>query len=392
MIRASTFWMIAFAVCQWSSLVSTSVAGQVKPSRFADASVDALIRELGGAVFAEREAAADELARRGDKATDALESTLDNPDLEIRLRAQQVLARIAKANLETRLTAFVDDIEGKQEHDLPAWRSFEKQMGSGREMRELFAGMVRVEAAFLEMLDDKSADLSSDYNLRVRSLQANAIPGLERTVSPASLATLLFVGNDPRVILNTSVGYQLYSLLSRTSSADAIANGPQSAAMKKLLANWLIRSSTNAPLARNGLMLAQRYKMNDVGLQLARSLLSQKNVPTYVLPYAILAVGQFGEKKDGALIEPLLANTTVCHSWHNPKFKEVIRIQVRDVALATVIHLQGKDPKEFGFDLLRKDPNSLFYVYTLGFPAEKQRDAALAKWKEHRRKATANRS
>ena len=57
-----------------------------------------------------------------------------------------------------------------------------------------------------------------------------------------------------------------------------------------------------------------------------------------------------------------------------------IKIQVRDVALVVLLRMAGKDPGDYGFKLLRENPETLYFVYTFGFIDDEQRKAAHVKW------------
>ena len=128
-------------------------------------------------------------------------------------------------------------------------------------------------------------------------------------------------------------------------------------------------------------MLTMRYAMKDVGLEFARSLVGRKSHSISSLPYAVLTIGRFGGDSDLKSLEPLLSNSTVCHTWHNGRLKDVLKIQIRDVVLATLVHMTGQDHKEYGFEYIRKYDTTLFHVYTCGFSEEAKRQAALEKWR-----------
>ena len=57
-----------------------------------------------------------------------------------------------------------------------------------------------------------------------------------------------------------------------------------------------------------------------------------------------------------------------------------IKVQIRDVALVILLRMTGKDPGQFGFKLLRENPQTLYYAYTFGFIDDTEREAAHANW------------
>ena len=57
-----------------------------------------------------------------------------------------------------------------------------------------------------------------------------------------------------------------------------------------------------------------------------------------------------------------------------------INVEVRDVALVVLLRMTGRDPGEYGFKLLKENPETLYYTYTFGFIDNEEREAAHAKW------------
>jgi hypothetical protein len=58
-----------------------------------------------------------------------------------------------------------------------------------------------------------------------------------------------------------------------------------------------------------------------------------------------------------------------------------LRCEVRDVALATLVHLSQQDFKEYGFAHLQKNVQTLFNTNSVGFATDAARAEALRKWK-----------
>jgi hypothetical protein len=75
---------------------------------------------------------------------------------------------------------------------------------------------------------------------------------------------------------------------------------------------------------------------------------------------------------------PLLDDRTVIDTYFSNG--RDIELQVRDVALAAVIHLDGQDPQTFGFADRKLDPARLYAPLSLGFEDETKRTAALRQW------------
>ncbi len=74
---------------------------------------------------------------------------------------------------------------------------------------------------------------------------------------------------------------------------------------------------------------------------------------------------------------------SVCYSQTDPRTKNIaFQCQVRDVALAILLYLEGHDPKDFGFQKRRPSANMVYQPNTLGFENDEVRAAAFAAWEE----------
>jgi hypothetical protein len=110
-------------------------------------------------------------------------------------------------------------------------------------------------------------------------------------------------------------------------------------------------------------------------------------VSTSAEPYAILLIGKYGSQKDVPLLTPLLGKNRVIQRRLIGKTRTQFDIQVRDVALATIVHLTGQKHKDYGLDQIQPYPMTLFRLHTLGFSDNKQREAAIEKWRTWSTKA-----
>jgi hypothetical protein len=128
------------------------------------------------------------------------------------------------------------------------------------------------------------------------------------------------------------------------------------------------------------IMSAVRLDMKE-GLFPAISLLDEPALETYYRTFAILAVAKLGGKEHLPLLDPLLADETPCAEVNEGD--KTYRPQVRDIALAAMIHITGQDPKAYGFDRIQPSDWSLFETSSITFSSRKKRNAAFAKWKEY---------
>jgi hypothetical protein len=341
-----------------------------------------LVQQLGDASFFTREEASDELIRQGVAAKAALIEGLGDPDVEIRTRARRILERVLHDEFETRLAAFVADVDDKQQHCLPGWERFKEAVGDSRAARTLFADMMRSEQSLLSAYESESPELWELFANRASWLQSAFASSATQTLSipPHVMATLLLIGSDTTLPKHSQGFLQLYQLLYFPSTKQAIAGGSHREILRVLLEKWVAAAAKAG--SQYGITIALKYDLKEAGLQQAKRVIEQGTNSPSLLQYAIICVGRFGSERHTDLLKPLLDNKTVCHTWSNTQLKKngTIKIQVRDVALVVTLRLMGKDPEQFGFKLLRESPETLYYVYTFGFIEEEEREAAHSKW------------
>ena len=87
-----------------------------------------------------------------------------------------------------------------------------------------------------------------------------------------------------------------------------------------------------------------------------------------------------GMTEDIDFLESLLDDQTICSS---SRVKTKVRqTQIRDVALAAILHLAKQDLKDYGFDRAQPNSNTVFHANSLGFESDEQREHAIDAWRE----------
>ncbi|MBI2823859.1 MAG: hypothetical protein HYX69_04105 [Planctomycetia bacterium] len=379
------------------SLAATALAA--RPSNDAQPPVDQrhiaqLVRQMGDVSYAVRERATRELARIGVPAKAALVKALADPDAEVRYRARMVLSEVLELDWRRRLEAFVDDTQGQKQHDLPGWQRYRKMMGENVSARRLFADMQRNEPGLLEASELGPERLAAAFDGRCQQIQESMrVPGrtTERAVQLGTVAALLFVGGDSDVPISPQSAMAVTNFCYQQPFRQAIAGGDKNPILKKLLGAWVRRSFTNDPSSmQQTMMLALQFNLRE-GIEPALAMLKEPGSPPHMRQYAVLVVGKFGGADDVARLEPLLSDQSVC-GHQQLAANQVVETQVRDVALAVMVHLSGQKLADFGFKRAQPNATILFNTATLGFASTAERDAALAKWQQWRTRQAAKKS
>ena len=101
------------------------------------------------------------------------------------------------------------------------------------------------------------------------------------------------------------------------------------------------------------------------------------------MAYAMHTVARFGDQSYIPLIMPLLENETPFGGTIAVAGKVKFRTQVRDIALATLVHLAKLDHKEFGFERFRTHPTQVFQTNSVAFEDDAKREVAIKKWMDY---------
>ncbi len=386
-------WTANLAVAALLPLLVASVgaADQHPAAANDEPTAEQFVEQLGAAEFAQRRQAVRRLLQLGTAARPALQAGMKHDDLEIRLESHRILVQVMQNEFDTRITAFLNGTSESVAAELPGWRLFCENVSSDRNARELYAEMLRAESDLLFALERRDKTAGQLCANRVQALISSTvmINGRRETIPAATLATVLFVGShlqDPAmrsmpVNLLTS---RIYSILCFPATQQSMCQETHAILLQQLLGGWIrtICASSETYNHVYALQLVLKYDLQELGPPLARKVLRDAHVATSAVPFAAIVLARFGRPDDAELLLPHLKNEEVFHTWSNPQLKkEPIRIQVRDVVLAVLIHVSGEDPHSFGFKLLEPFPETLYRIWTFGFLEDSQREEALAKWR-----------
>jgi hypothetical protein len=357
-----------------------------------------LVGRLGDRSFRVREAATRTLMSVGVPAKAELLRALSSPDAEVRYRARLILLQVLELDWKQRLDAFIEDVRGAHDHDLPGWSRFRELVGETPAARRLFADMSRSEPVLLEATELGSVRAGTAFDSRCQQIQESLrVPGRvsERQVSLGTAAALLFVGSDNNVPISMQSAMYVTNFCYQQPFRQAIAGGDSMGLLKKLVGSWVQRDFGNDSSATyQTMMLALQFNVRE-GIEPAFLMLKDGGGTPHMRQYAVLGVGKFGTAEDIARLEPLLDDRAVCSQQPAPapagvkgatdKAAPVVETQIRDVALAVMIHLAGEKLADFGFSRAQPNPTILFNPQFLGFTSNDEREAALARWREWRK-------
>lgn len=395
-MRARGFLRCAASFCGlalclgWSEFATA--AADPPPSEPMAAAADAarLVRQLGDKSYLKRQQAQRLLGEMGVSAKDALLAARNDPDAEIRFRVGQLLQTVLEIDFQRTLEEFVassSDPSGKESANgksdaptLPGWDRFRHLVGGDHAARRLFVEMQRAERDLLAMSESRPTVAGEVLELRCQQLQEALQPAddEDEVLSLGSICAFLFVAGDPDVVLSTQGAAYVNNFSHQTPLQEAIRAGEYVEPLRALLGGWVKRRFDDNMVTYQNVQLALLYNLPQA-IEPAAALANRKDAPAHLRPYGVLAVGKLGGKAQLASLEPLLDDATefTMHGRDNQQ----IRTQIRDVALAVMVHLSGQKLIDYGFDHFSLNPSMLFNPGSLGFNKPETREKALAKWR-----------
>jgi hypothetical protein len=354
--------------------------------------IDGWIDQLGHSEYAVRQSAAEHLMAAGAVARDALSKESDSPDPETRAAARRIVTLIDTSEASRRLAEFAADTDGHRGITLPGWAEFGDLVGQDEPARALFVEMQRHEASLLaEVFGPGPREGKSTWDDRLaRLLNVRPVPGPQVFAPPlGSCATMVFLGTVPNSDVDDTRANYLFGLALRPPLREALQARRAPNMVRKLVVAWIVKCPNRSePALRDRLTLMSIYGLEE-GLPLPEAIV--RGGPEYLTispalrASAALVVGRFGSKDDAAILEPMLDDETVFAVPNGPQGTVGV-VQVRDVALAVMIHLTGQEPKDYGFAHVRLNPQNLFEPISLSLDSNDDRISAIAKW--HAWKAT----
>jgi hypothetical protein len=158
----------------------------------------------------------------------------------------------------------------------------------------------------------------------------------------------------------------------------ALIGGDDGAAktMRVLLARCLRRQEKTDPYP--ALLVSMQYELEEA-LTFARRVLAAGKRSSNARKMALLAINRFGNAGHRAQVQPLLEDKSILPS---PGGEQRVKVQVRDIALATLLTLSKLDHKTHGFPHVRIDQLRRFDVSSLEFASDGDRQAALDQWEK----------
>jgi hypothetical protein len=373
-------WRVAALVVAIGLTGSWSAGGPLPANEQALAARAAsLIPQLGHEEFARRQQASRELEELGVAAKQALLAGLQSQDAEVRARCRRILGAVLDLDLQNRLAQFSKDAAGETQPPLPGWERYRRDVGDDAASRALFVQMLRAEPHLFEAAEGDPRSLGPLLQQRCDQLQQRSLETNTRgrqAIEIGSVAALFFIGSQNDVPVTDNFVSYLHTFSYQPAFRNAVAQADKAPPLRRILGLWISRPAGSVNAYQN-FMLSLQFGLKE-GLDSAITMLRDGGAQPHMAQYAMLLVGRFADRDAVPLVLPFLNDTNFLGSY-NVNDKEV-RTELRDVALAVLVHLTEQDHASYGFDHLQKSSEMLFQPVTAGFTNPNDREAALARW------------
>lgn len=380
--------LIVITVLAGSALAAPQ-AGDPGSAEFVTASE--LVKQLGDTKFAVREESAKKLLEMGRTSIAALRDGAKSDDEEIRSRCVSLIAKVKAAEWKRRADAYVADVDGKQQHDLPLLAEFENAVGRpDASARKLFADMMRTNGELLDVvaIDSKRGKAACLERAKALLDQLRRQPKVAK-IDVADLATIVLIdsaaGAQPDPGAEATV--RLIHMFNATVANIGQDVGPE---VRHLIARWA--------LVRLGLFKDPDYRIvPDVFFQFVAQSRFPEIVPVLVKivhsreagPWAVRAVRSIADldgKEAAEALEKIMLDKSLTFKAKD-RANRVGEYRIGDYALAASLRKHNKNLADFGlqgqdwFAWNVQDAEASGYDF-LKFANEEARTKAVQKWKE----------
>lgn len=407
--RTARCGVVAVVACAANlSLAQSTSNGQTESE-----TVATLIRGLGAPAFSQREQASRQLLALGNAARDQLSAIGNDASPETRKRVDWILARIETEDLEKVASSFLLDPDASASHGLPAWSQFRELAGDSRTSKLLFLESVKCQRELLTEIESFSTQqiATPESQRHLAAVASNAAILIQREQMSMSeprigdfvgllLATSTFERTTPILVTET-----IETHVDRFIFTQFLHKQGYGSCLKKMLAVWVPK--THDSIAPRMMDLSLRHDIPSVVAIARQQLLPTRDTQTRHLALSCLL--RFGNESDLPLIASMLSDRAIVYSWTADDMRsfsgnsqiEVFNdpppgyqednsvpaqrfvVQMRDIALATILHLSGESHPEKYFPGYRASSVDGFDRYSIATPLgqDELHDQRIELWK-----------
>jgi hypothetical protein len=290
----------------------------------------------------------------------------DAGDPEMRQRIGILTDRLVNDDFERRATAF---IEGDDNATLPGWQYAGKKLGNSLIHREIFVELSRRHPGVTIMLDGDAKERTEALDL----LTADVGPPI-MDPNAADAIALILLRSDSEVVAKPISDGLIFSLLNRYEVNDVLKDPEVNKSVRTMLEQWTKQVSVEYQY--NAINVALQWQLESTAELTRKILETSDNV--VVLQAAMRVLAKNGTADDAIALKPFLGDKRQDPNgfFYTDAAGRRLEVQLRDVAMATIALLHGRELRDFGFPAAKTHPTLAFDVDSLGFPIGKDGEEA----------------
>ena len=302
---------------------------------------------LGSDSFHRRQAAARKLrdwamqsSDSGDAVVAALRLGLEDPSMETRIAAKRLLQTLELSRFDHQIDQLLNPRVPPAVLTIAGWKSFSEMAGSDLASRSLFS---RIALRHSEILRKMESPLVNNDSLRDVLPDPYAI----RSDDAVSWALTLLSDAHGNLLQPTAAFSKITVALSSSAMGPNIGDSSDAVVVGRMISHWLGAGPSRGTVHQR-ILIAMRYSCDERASELCDQVLSDaQSLPTSQVT-AMLAAVVLRRPNLRSQLEARLADDRTAHVWQLIGSSHTrIRTQVRDVALALMLHLDKIDPRRW---------------------------------------------
>ena len=304
-----------------------------------------LVTALGEDSIHRRQAAARQLHERasqsgtaGEAAITALRRGLENSSMEIRLASERILQSLALSDFDHQIDQLLNPHVPPDGIAMAGWTAFSEMAGNDFAARSLFSRIAMRHDEFLRAMQSPSSEDSF----------RDPFPDPYTLHSDDAVSWALALLSDSRTNpLQASHAFSKITVsLSNSAMGPDLRDANDAAVLRRMISHW-IGTHPRQATARQRILIAMRYSCRQRAGELCDHVLVDQDASPTDQVAAMLAAAVLQRPKLRSQLIARLSDDSTAHVWQLiASRKTKIRTQVRDVAMALLLHLHRIDPRE----------------------------------------------
>lgn len=296
--------------------------------------------------------------------------------VEIRLSSKRLLQQFELDEFDSQISRLLNLRVDATQITLPGWKRYAQLVGDDFAARKVFAKIAAHHFRHLRSLERLT---QGSYSKKTTPSSLLELDPYRLTRSDALTWSLLLFYDCAKPKANrTELSSRILNALVHSGLCPSPDRAEDKAVLNRLVAQWL-KTHHAIGDTRDRLIVSMRYDCQTAARETCDRVMSAPAASPSSLATAMLAASSL--ELDG-IQQRLVArvdDSRTSHVWQLIASRKTrIRTQVRDVAVALLLHDRGLDPRDFGFIEIQADPLLTYRDHSLGFADNESRKRAHA--------------